>query len=144
MPGRHRRVGREDARRAHRLDRLAVGQARVLHQLADPLEPEEPGVALVGVEHLRIDPEGVEGAHAADAEEDLLAQAVLGLAAVEPVGDRPQVGGVLLHVGVEQVERHPPDLGPPHPATSGAPARSTSTVIPSHGVSAMACGSRSG
>ena len=60
-------------------------------------------------------PSASSGAHAADAEEDLLAQAVLGLAAVEPVGDGAQVGGVLLHVGVEQVERHPSDLGLPHP-----------------------------
>ena len=112
--GRHRRVGGEDARRAHRLDGLAVREAGVLHELADALEAEEAGVALVGVEHLGVDAERVEGAHAADAEEDLLAEAVLGLAAVEPVGDRPQVGRVLLDVGVEQVQRHPPDLRPPH------------------------------
>ena len=112
--GRHGRVGGEDARGPHRLDGLAVGEARVLHELADPLEAEEPGVALVGVEHLGVDAERVEGAHAADAEEDLLAEAVLGLAAVEPVGDGAQVGGVLLDVGVEQVQRHPTDLGLPH------------------------------
>ena len=99
----------------HRLDGLAVGEARVLHELADPLQPEEPGVALVGVEHLGVDAERVERAHAADAEEDLLTQPVLGLAAVEPVGDGAQVGSVLLDVGVEQVQRHPSDLRLPHP-----------------------------
>ena len=80
---------------------------------ADALEAEEAGVALVGVEHLGVDAERVERPHAADAEEDLLAQAVLGVAAVEPVGDLAQVVGVLVDVGVEQVERDAADVGPP-------------------------------
>ena len=76
-------------------------------------------MALVGVEDLGVDAEGVEGADAADAEQDLLAQPVLGLAAVEPVGDVAQVGRVLVDVGVEEVERHPADLGLPHPGDEG-------------------------
>ena len=85
-----------------------------MHELADALEAEEAGVALVGVEHLAVDAEGVEGADAADAEEDLLAEPVLGLAAVEAVGDVAEVGRVLVDVGVEEVQRHPADLGLPH------------------------------
>jgi hypothetical protein len=44
---------------------------------------------------------GLEGAHAADAEEDLLAQPVLGVAAVEAVGHLATGLVVLLDVGVE-------------------------------------------
>ncbi len=84
------------------------------HELADALEPEEAGVALVGVEHLGLDAERFEGAHAADAEQDLLLQPVLGVAAVQPVGDGAQLGRVLVDVGVEQVQRHPADVGAPH------------------------------
>ena len=40
---------------------------------------------------------------------------MLGLPAVEPVGDGPQVGGVLLQVGVEEVQGNPADVGSPHP-----------------------------
>ena len=83
-------------------------------ELADPLEAEEPGVALVGVEHVRLEAEGAQRPHAADAEHDLLAQAVVLVAAVEAVGDGDAVGRVALDVGVEQVERDAPDVGPPH------------------------------
>ena len=65
------------------------------------------------MEHLRLDAEGVQGAHPADAEQDLLPQPVLAAAAVQPVGDRPLGGGVLVHVGVEQQQRRPADLGAP-------------------------------
>ncbi len=70
-------------------------------------------MALVGVEHLRVEPERPQRPHAADAEEDLLAHAVLGVAAVEPVGDGPISGGLSSHVGVEQVQRDAADVGPP-------------------------------
>ena len=72
-------------------------------------------MALVGVEHLGLrvagEPrEGAQGAHAADAEQQLLEQPVLGGAAVEPVGHLTQRQRVVLHVGVEQQQRHPTDL----------------------------------
>ena len=64
-------------------------------QLADPLEAEEAGVALVGVEHLGLGVAGeprerAHGADAADAEEQLLEEPVLGGAAVQPVGHLAQ------------------------------------------------------
>ena len=93
--------------------------------LADPLQAEEPGVALVGVEHLgrRVAGQRAERPdrpHPADAEQQLLAQPVVAAAAVQPVGDLVQVGLVLLDVGVEQQQRHPahlrhPDLGGQRP-----------------------------
>ena len=57
---------------------------------------------------------GADRAHAADAEQQLLLQAVLAPAAVEPVGDLPRGGVVLLDVAVEQQQRHPADVGHPH------------------------------
>lgn len=75
-------------------------------------------MALVGVEDLG---RGVPGdpaerphrAHPADAQQHLLEQPVLAAAAVQPVGDVPFAGRVGRHVGVEQQQRHPPDLGSP-------------------------------
>ena len=77
-------------------------------------------MALVGVEHLRRRVAGgravrADGPHPADADEDLLPDALVLVAAVEPVGDAAQVRLVLLDVGVEQQQRHPPDGRLPHP-----------------------------
>ena len=87
-------------------------------ELADALEAEEAGVALVGVEHLGRrgagEPAyGAQRADAADAEQHLLLQPVVAAAAVEPVGDLALGRRVLLDVGVEQQQRHPADLRPP-------------------------------
>ncbi len=89
-------------------------------QLAHPLQPEEAGVALVGVEDLRVEPEGLQRPHPADAEQDLLADAVLGVAAVEPVGDGPSLGGVAVHIAVQEVQPDAADVGPPDLAPAGA------------------------
>ena len=143
--GGDRGVGGEDRGGSGGLDGLVEGQAVVDDRPAHALEAEEAGVALVGVEHLGVDAERLEGPDAADAEEDLLAEAVLDVAAVEPVGDPAQVIGVLVDVGVEQVERDAPDVGPPHlGAAAACRPRSTVTRMPSHSVSDMAQGSWSG
>ena len=72
-------------------------------------------MALVGVEHLGRGGAGelavgADRPHAADAEQHLLLEPVLGAAAVEPVGDLALGGVVVLDVGVEQQQRHPADL----------------------------------
>ena len=77
-------------------------------------------MALVGVEDLGRgvagDPgEDAQRPHAADAEEQLLAQPVLAVAAVQPVGHVAVVVGVALDVGVEHQQRHPADAGDPDP-----------------------------
>ena len=51
----------------------------------------------------------------ADAEHDLLADALLGAAAVEAVAHQAVLVVVVVDVGVEQVERDATDLGLPHP-----------------------------
>ncbi len=55
-------------------------------------------------------------------EEHLLQEPVLAAPAVEPVGHVPLAGAVLLHVGVEQQQRHAADLGDPHMGVQGAAA----------------------
>ena len=77
---------------------------------------------LVGVEHLGRGvsaqrAERADRAHPAHAEQQFLAEPVVTAAAVQPVGDLVQVGLVLFHVGVEQQQRDPPDLG--HPDLGG-------------------------
>ncbi len=116
--GRDRGVRGEHRAGAGDLEGRLEGQAGVLGELADPLEAEEAGVALVGVEDLGGGGAGEPGertdrAHAADAEQHLLAQAVLGVAAVQAVGDGADDLAVLLHVGVEQQQRDAADLGDP-------------------------------
>ena len=111
---RHRRVcGEHAAARAPlRPPRRRAGPRDLL---ADPLQAEEPGVALVHVEHLRVDAECPQRPNPADAEDDLLAQPVVRVPGVQAVGDLDPVGRVLGEVGVEQVQRDLADVGPPHP-----------------------------
>ena len=116
-PGRHRRVRGEHRAGPAQLDGLLEGEA-LLGVLPDALHAEEAGVSLVGVEDLRLSmageraerPDRPDSAHA---EEQFLPQPVIAAAAVEPVGDLAQRGLVLFHVGVEQQQRHPADLGHP-------------------------------
>ena len=116
--GGHRGVRGEDGGGAHGLERLVEGHRLGAHELADPLDAEEAGVALVGVVDVggrgagdaRPQPQR---AHAAHAEQHLLLQAQLAAAAVEALGDAARRLVVLVHVGVEQQQRHPADLGAP-------------------------------
>lgn len=83
-------------------------------------------MALVGVEHLGLgvagDPAvGPDGPHAADAEQQLLHQAVVAAPAVQAVGHVPGDRVVLGDVGVEQEQRHPADLGHPDLGVQHAP-----------------------
>ena len=71
-------------------------------------------MALVEVDDAGLDPQRVEQADAADAQQRVLPQPHLGVADVEPGGD-PAVGDAVLRpVGVEQQQRHAPDVDPPH------------------------------
>ena len=119
--GRHGGVRREDRGRAAHLERgVPVDlRAALLHgELADPLDAEEARVALVGVEHLGRRMTGEPAEHpqrpdAADAQQQLLSEPVLAVAAVEAVGHVDVVLGVALDVGVQHQQRDPPD--PHHP-----------------------------
>src|SRR6185436_13877495 len=113
VSGGHGRVGREDRRLADLLERVLERPAP-LDQLADPLQHDEARVALVEMERAGADAERLERADAADAEDDLLLNARLAIAAVEARGELAIPRRVFRQVGVEQVQRdaadeHAPD-----------------------------------
>ena len=91
-------------------------------------------MTLVGVEHLgrrvtgdpAVDPQRPD---AADAEQQLLAEPVLAVAAVEPVGDVDVVLGVALDVGVQHQQRHPADLATQMRAISGGPSGRSIEIV---------------
>src|SRR5262249_34016754 len=70
-------------------------------------------MTLVHVEDRRLDAESREGAHAADAEQDLLSDSLLAVSAVERRRHRAALRGVLRQVAVEQKERDASDVQPP-------------------------------
>ena len=113
----NRGVRREHGARTHELQRF--GEREPFTDVrGDALEAEEPGVPLVHVEHVGCGRAAQRGecahrAGAADAEQELLQQAVLAAAAVEAVGDRAQLVGVRGDVGVEHQQRDAPDRGLP-------------------------------
>ena len=105
-----------DARTVSAVSKRGLG----LDPLADALQTQESRVALVGVEDVGLgmprDAQiGADRPDPADADQHLLLDPLFLVAAVEPVGDVAQVGVVLLDVGVQQQQRHPPDLGHPDP-----------------------------
>ncbi len=104
VPRRHRRVRGENIGRGHDLERGVEIEILLRAQNANPLEREEGGVAFVHVEDVRVDPERAERAHAADAEDHLLADAHFQIAAVKLGRDEAIFRRVLGHVGIEQVK----------------------------------------
>ena len=70
-------------------------------------------MALVHVEDRRLEAEPAQHANAADPEHELLAHAVLAIAAVQRVRDVARPVGIALDLRVEEIERHAPDLHPP-------------------------------
>ena len=112
---RNRRVRGEDVVGSRGLHRLVPRQAVILHQHSHALEGQKRGMPLVHVEHRRLQAQSLEGAHASDAQDDLLADARIGVAAIERIGDVPILGQQILRdIGVEQVKLHSPDFQLPH------------------------------
>ena len=103
------RVGGEDGPGPHGLQ-AGVERAAVRARL---LERHERGVALVEVQDAGLDAERGERAGAADAEQDVLGEPRVGLADVQARRDPARGEVVLGALGVEQVERHAPDVDPP-------------------------------
>ena len=98
------RVGGEDALLADEVD---VGFGRVAQRFAGEVifkqaDGEKGGVALVHVIDLGLTGEGVEQGDSAEAEDGLLTEAIVGVAAVEVVGEVAVPGVVAFDVGVEQ------------------------------------------
>jgi hypothetical protein len=86
--------------------------------LTRELQAQEGRVAFVHVHDLglRIMRQNrAQGAETTDAQDDLLADTRVLIATVEVAGDPAIVFAVLRQIGIQQVERHPSDLGEPHP-----------------------------
>ena len=121
MAGGDRRVRREHRRPPHLLERVVEAPA-ALAEVADALQDDERGVAFVEVIDRRVDAHRLEHAHAADAEDDLLLDARLAVAAVEARRQLAIPRRVLLEVGVEQVQLHAADAHAPDRHEHGAVA----------------------
>ena len=104
VTGRHGRMGRKERRGADDLQRLREAELLVVDQFADTLDADEGGVALVAVVDIVLDAQLAQGADTADAEQNLLLEAVLPVAAVEVVGNLAVLLEVGLVVRIEQVE----------------------------------------
>ena len=113
VSGGNGRVGREDQRRPQHLAGGREIEAVLFHEHPGALKPHQKRMPFVHVIDHGIDPEGLQGLHPPDAEDDLLPQSVLHIAGVESAGDVPVFRVIFFQVGVEQVERNPPDLASP-------------------------------
>jgi hypothetical protein len=112
----------EDRRRADRFESLLEGQPLIPDEFADPFDPEESGVALIGVVDVRGRRTGEprpqpQGANPPDTEQDLLLDAPVTAAAVEGFGDVLGRFVVVGDVGVQEQQGHPADLRPPDVGT---------------------------
>ena len=103
--GGHRGMRRENVVGADGFYGFVKGQAVFRHLEPDAFDAEEGRMALVHMEHRRGQTQRREYAHAANAEDNLLADAGVGVAAVELIGNVPVLRRrVLRDVGVEQIE----------------------------------------
>ena len=106
VAGRHRRVGGEDdLRRDARGSPSWQSMPSALHALTHQLERGERTVPFVQMNDAGRDAQRVKGAHAADAEQQLLPDAHAAVAAVESGGELAVFGPIALDVGVEQQQR---------------------------------------
>ncbi len=107
---RHRRVRRENRRAPDRLERRLERRA-ALDEIADALQHDKRRVAFVEVPGRWLNAHRLERAHAADAEDDLLLDARLAIAAVEARRQLAIPGRVLFEIGVEEKQ---PDAAEQH------------------------------
>jgi hypothetical protein len=116
-----------------RLDRRVRGEDDVLgdrregcvevvgpdQRVAESFEDREGGMTFVQVECVDFVPQGGQCPHPAHAEDELLLQAMLEIAAVQPVGDVTVVRAVRENVRVQQIERDGSDIGAPDAGEHG-------------------------
>ena len=113
VAGGHRRVRREDGRPPNALERRFERRA-FFDPIADALQDHEGRVPLVQMPGGRLDAQRLERAHAADAEDDLLLDPRLAIAAVEPRRELAVPWRVLFEIGVEEKELHASEPHEPH------------------------------
>jgi len=113
-----RRMRGKDAPLLHPLFRLFKRVAFV-ETFVQQLQHEERTVPLVGVVHVRFDAERTQHANAADAEDELLPDALVVAALVESARKGTKLLRVGFEVGVEQVEVRLAEGNPPGPDLNG-------------------------
>jgi len=119
VAGGDRRMGREYRGRPDLRDRLGEGHSGD-GQLPNPLEHHERGVALVGVPHARVEPDGSENSDPTHPKEPFLPKPKIGSPGVELAQEGAVFGVIGLEIGVEQIQRHPPHLHGPDPDVNRA------------------------
>ena len=115
-PRRHRRVGGEQHAWFDRLPqpRSAWWRRPGAPCLIEQRQGEKAGMALVRVVDARVPADRPNGTRTADPEHEFLLEPVQLVAAIEPIGDLPIGLGVDREIGVEQQQRDPADVEPPH------------------------------
>ena len=112
MTGWDRGVGGKNGRGAHGGSRVFKAQP-VVDQLADALQHQKGRVPFVHMPHGWLNTQRSQRPHAADAQNDLLFDAHLLVATVQPMSQFAIPRCVLLYVGVHQIQVHAPDLDMP-------------------------------
>ena len=110
----HGRVRGEDGAGANALQRV-LQRLALAAQLGQTRHAREGRVALVQVEHGRLDAERLQRHHAAHPQQHLLAHAQLGLALVQALGQAPVARAVGLAIGVHQHRLHAAHTHDPQP-----------------------------
>ncbi len=95
-------MGRKERRRTHHLQSLREGQATLGDEVTDALYADERGVSLVAVINLLLDAHLGQRADTAHAQQQLLLQTVLPVAAVKVERDLTILLAVGLVIGIEQ------------------------------------------
>ena len=93
----------EDGVLGHFAQGIVEAEAVVFHPLANDFERGKHAVTFVQMVHAGRDAQGRQGANAADAQHQLLANAGAMVSAVEPAGQLAVFGAVALDIAVEQV-----------------------------------------
>ena len=106
VSGWHGSMGGEDAMLTHRIQIavLRAGKRSAGQRLFQKSERQQSGVPLIHVVNADVVPERIEHPQAAHAKHNLLLQAVVGIAAVQAIGQGTVVRIVALQIGVEHVD----------------------------------------
>src|SRR5690349_3188379 len=103
------RVGSENALLPHRpyiVGEFSGSGVFRAWMLAQECERQECGVPLVEVVCPDLEPKRQQNAFGANTEDDFLFETILVIAAIKPIGDGAILRIVLLHIRVEQQNRH--------------------------------------
>ncbi len=117
---RHRGMGGKDVAGRGGLVRLRKRKLVLAHELADTLQPQKGGMPLVQMHHVRLKPQGVQGANAANAQDNLLLDAHLVVAAIQFIGNILVFLRIVRDVGIEQIQGDAAHLRPPDLDANGA------------------------